>query len=205
MPKLLPIIAAISLCATAAMAQSGTQGPTQAQIQRLNQAQIDPDAITASVNAPLPQRETDYIRLVEKARKQYAAAKSVDARKYARVDMQIAMHSYMGLSHNAKEWVGVFKASTKTQEGTMSLAIEIAPGVTIATWENSERDKTYNTLIRPFSPIAKVIDSLSIGDAVVFSGSLLGAVITNDDDMVLRPQVVAQFDTVMKLAQGATR
>src|ERR1035441_8985355 len=135
MPKLLPIIAAIFLCATAAMAQSETQGPTQAQIQRLNQAQIDPDAVMASVNAPLPQRETDYIRLVEKARKQYAAAKSVDARKYMRVDMQIALHNYMGLSHNAKDWVGVFKASTKTQEGTLSLQIEIAPGVTITTWE----------------------------------------------------------------------
>jgi hypothetical protein len=165
---------------------------------------MDPDAITSSANAPLPQREIDYIRLIEKARKKYGASKSVDARKYIRVDLQIAVHNFMGLSHTAQDWVGVYKGSTRTQEGTLSFELEIAPGVTVTTWENTDSDKSYDTLIKSFSPIGKIIDTLAIGDTVTFSANLLGSVITNDDDMVLHPQVVARFTSLMKLEQAGT-
>jgi hypothetical protein len=118
------------------------------------------------------------------------------------MDMQIAVHQFMGLAHSAQDWVGIFKASTKTQEGTLSLKVEIAPGVTITTWDNTERDRSYNTLIKPFSSVGRVIDNLAIGDTVVFSAGLLGAVIGSDDEMVMRPQVIAHFTTLLKLAES---
>jgi hypothetical protein len=44
-----------------------------------------------------------------------------------------------------------------------------------------------------------VIDGLSIGDEVVFSADLIGAVISSDDDMVARPQVIARFIKLQKI------
>jgi hypothetical protein len=188
--RLLAAVAAAQICAVAAFAQAPAAKP--------NAPQSDPDAIISSANVPLPQRETDYIKLIFRARRQYAAGRSVDARRDARMDMQIAVHRFMGLAHYARDWVGVFKSSTRNQDGTESLQIEVAPGATIGTWDNTARDKTYGTMIKPFSPLGKVIDGLAIGDTVVFSADLLGTVVTGDDDMIQRPQVVAQFTALAK-------
>src|SRR5579884_1426566 len=94
-----------------------------------------PDAVIGSAKAPLPPREADYIRIVQDARRQYLAARSVDGRRSARMAMQSAVHNFMGLAHSARDWVGIFKDSHKNPLGTQSVEIEISPGVTIATWD----------------------------------------------------------------------
>jgi hypothetical protein len=160
-----------------------------------------PDAIIGSAKAPLPPRETDYIRIVQDARRQYLAARSVDGRKSARMAMQSAVHNFMGLAHSAQNWVGVFKDTKKNPLGTQSVEIEISPGVTIATWDNPASDATYYTLFQQTSPMGKLVSSLSIGDEVVFSADLIGAVISSDEDMVLRPRVIAKFSKLERIAQ----
>jgi len=159
-----------------------------------------PDAIIGSAKAPLPPREAEYIGIVQNARKQYTTARSVDGRKNARVAMQSAVHNFMGLSHDAQDWVGVFKDTKKNPLGTQSVEIEIAPGVTVATWDNPASDATYYTLFQQTSATGKLVSSLSIGDEVVFSANLIGAVISSDEDMVLRPQVIGKFSKLEKIA-----
>jgi hypothetical protein len=162
-----------------------------------------PQAVIGSAKAPLPPREADYIRIVEDARRQYLSARSVDGRKNARVEMQSAVHNFMGLAHNAEDWVGVFKNTKKNPLGTQSVEIEISPGVTISTWDNPASDTNYYTLFQQTSPMGKLASSLSIGDEVVFSANLIGAVVSSDEDMVLRPQVIAKFSKLEKIAPPA--
>jgi hypothetical protein len=204
MRKVLPILAATLVCTTAAMAQapaqskaaSPTPAPPTAAFAKSPQTAAP---IVTSAKGPAPRRELDYLGLIEQARERYTAAHSVDARRYARLDMQIAVHDFMGLSHNAQDWIGIFKGSKQTHEGTVSLAVEIGPGVVIRTWDNTDLDTSYNTLMKPFTPVGKLAGGLQIGDTVMFSANLIGSVISTDDDMILRPQVIAQFQTLQKL------
>jgi hypothetical protein len=158
-----------------------------------------PEPVIGSAKAPLPQREADYIVIIQNARRQYAAAKSIDARKNIRMAMQSAIHLYMGLSHSAQDWVGIFKDSKKNPKGSQSLQIEIAPGVTIGTWDNPTADVTSDTMLQQFSALGKLVNGLSIGEEVMFSADLLGSVVGNDDDMVLRPRVIARFSQLKML------
>ena len=161
------------------------------------------DTIIGSSRAPLPQREAEYIGIIQNTRRQYAAARSIDARRNTRMAMQSAVHNFMGLSHNAQDWVGVFKDSKRNPEGSRSLEIEIAPGVTIATRDNPAADAPYYTMIKQFSALGKLIDGFQIGDDVMFSADLIGAVISSDDDMVSRPQVIARFNALKKIEPPA--
>jgi hypothetical protein len=163
----------------------------------------EPEVILGSARAPLPPREAEYIGIIQNTRRQYAAARSIDGRRGARMAMQSAVHNFMGLSHNAQDWVGVFKDSKKNPTGSQSVEIEIAPGVTVATWDNPASDSTYYTMIKRFSALGQVIDGLAIGDEVTFSADLIGAVISTDDDMVARPQVIARFSKLQKIDAAA--
>ncbi len=107
--------------------------------------------------------------------------------------MQIDAHNFMGLSHNAKGWLGIFKQATTLPNGRRALQIEIAPGVTIETWDNPYDDRAYETLIKPYAPIGGKLDGLAIGQPVSFDADLIGAVISSDDDMVLQPRIIARF------------
>jgi hypothetical protein len=199
-------VAAALLCTMApdfARAAAQAQPPTLTSAPPKAELRQQPQII-GSAKGPLPAREIDYIRLIDKARQQYAASRSVDARKNARMAMQVATHDFMGLSHNAQDWVGIFKDSKKTREGALTLEIEVAPGVTIATWDNANMDASYGTLLKTYTPTGKVAGALAIGDTVSFSANLIGSVISTDDDMVLHPQVIAQFTKLSKIDDPAT-
>jgi hypothetical protein len=157
------------------------------------------DAIIGSARATLPQREAEYIGILQNTRRQYAAARSIDGRRNTRMAMQSAVHNFMGLSHSALDWVGVFKDSKKNPEASQSLEIEIAPGVVVATWDNPASDSTYYTMVKQFSALGKLIDGFQIGDEVVFSADLIGTVISSDDDMVARPKIIARFSKLQKI------
>jgi hypothetical protein len=153
-------------------------------------------ADSTSVKTPLPQRERDYIDIIENARKQYRAARSADGRKDARMTMQIKTHEFMGLSHDARGWVGVFKESKITPLGRRSLRIEIAPGVTIVTEENAYSGDPYDTMVKATSPVGRGIEGLTVGQPVIFDASFIGSRISGDDDMVLQPEIIARFTSL---------
>jgi hypothetical protein len=153
----------------------------------------------------IPDRERDYVGIVDKARKAFLLAKSVDGRRAARAALQIDAHNFMGLTHDAKDWVGIFKESDFMPDGKRSLRIEIAPNVTIETWDNGYDDSKYETLIKPYMPIGKLIGDLAIGQPVSFSANLIGAVISSDEDMVLQPRVIAKFSDFKVLEEPSPK
>jgi hypothetical protein len=189
MRKFLPIIAAFLCLSASADAQT--------------KPQPKPEPIIGSAKAALPQHESDLIAIFQNARRQYLAARSVDGRKNTRMAMQSTVHNFMGLSHSVEDWVGVFKDSKKNPLGSRSVDIEIAPGVTIATSDNPAADGSYSTLIKQYSPMGKLIDDFAIGDEIVFSADVIGAVISSDDDMVLHPQLIAKFRKLQKIDAAA--
>jgi len=147
----------------------------------------------------VPEREANFIAIFDKAQKQYAAARSVAGRQGARIGMQIDLHAFLGLTHRAQDWVGVFRQSGISQDGNRSIEIEIAPGVLISTWASDYEEAQVRTMLRPFSPLSTVLKDLRIGDPVKFSALLIGSVISSDDEMVLHPRTIAQFDRLEKL------
>ncbi|HEX4504445.1 MAG TPA: hypothetical protein VH722_01845 [Alphaproteobacteria bacterium] len=181
---------ALILVAPAAIAQ--TKPPPPAAPPPANQ-------IIGSARAPLPPREAEYIGIVQDARRQYLSARSIDARRNARMAMQSATHNFMGLSHVAMDWVGVFKDSKKNPLGTQSVEIEISPNVTIETWDNQASDATYFTLFQQASPMGRLVSSLAIGDEVVFSADMIGATISTDEEMVLHPRIIAKFNKLERI------
>jgi len=185
MKSLSLFLAVLGLCGTAAAAEAPHKA-TPAK-QPAGPVLSVPPGIDA------PERERDYVTLVEKARKAYTTAKSVDGRRAARQAFQIDSHNFMGLMHTAKDWVGVFKKSVVINTGRRSLEIEIAPGLTLQTSDNAFDDRAYDNMIKPFAPMAATVAELSIGQPVRFSADILGAVLSNDDDMVLQPRLMVRF------------
>jgi len=155
--------------------------------------------LAAFSDSAQPERERAYIGLVDKARRQYAAAKSNDARKNARIGLQIDVHEFMGLAHHAENWIGIYEGSKRTPEGDRSIQIDIAPGVAVSTWDSAFADGQHRTLVRPYTQLARVLDGLVIGDTVSFSANLIGNVIGSDDDMVQRPRIIANFTQLKKI------
>ena len=190
MRQLLSAIGASVLCISAAWAQSASAPPLQTQLAK---------------STPTPERERSYIAIVDKARRDYAGAKSVDGRASARIGLQIAVHQFMGLTHNAEDWIGIYQGSTTMESGTRSLAIQIAPDVTVATWDKLYFDQQYETMVKPFQPLARVLDGLTIGDPVIFSANLLGSAVSTDEEMVLRPRIIAKFTKLKKLEDPAAK
>jgi hypothetical protein len=149
--------------------------------------------------APTPSREQAYIAIVDKARHDYLTAKSAEGRVGARTSLQITVHQFMGLTHEAQDWVGIYQGSQVLSNGNRSFGIWVAPDVLIATWESPAFDSQYDTMIKPYEPIAHVLDGLYIGDAVMFSANLLGNAISSDEEMVLHPRIIAKFTKLKKL------
>jgi hypothetical protein len=150
-------------------------------------------AADQGLQAAEPQRERALIDIIDAARKQYALATTQDARRAARIGLQVALHEFLGLNHDVKDWVGAFKLSKRTQEGDRTVYIEIAPGVTLRTWDSRYADEQSSTLVRSYAPMADVIDGLQLGQRVSFDAVLIGGVLSSDDDMVENPQFIAQF------------
>ncbi len=194
MKALLVSLIAICLCGTALAAT-----PVVKSVSRVPVGPI----FSAPPGIPIPDREREYVEIVDKARKAFQSAKSVDGRRAARAAFQIDAHNFMGLSHDAKDWVGIFKESKFLPNGKRSLRIEISPNVTIETGNNEFDDSVYETLIKPYMPIGKLIGDLAIGQPVSFSANLIGAVISSDEDMVLQPRVIGRFSDFKVLDEPA--
>ena len=113
--------------------------------------------------------------------------------------MQVSVHRFMGLAHSAQDWVGIYKGGKTLNDGSRTVAIEIAQNVTVRSWDSPFLDQSYGTLVRPYSPLAEILDNLVIGDPVAFSADLLGSVVSSDDDMVQNPRLIAKFKAIRKL------
>ncbi len=116
--------------------------------------------------AAQPQREHDLIAILMDARKEYQTAKTP----------------------------GTVKSRGLTPEGNAWIVIEIADGITVATWQSQRDDVQSGTLVREHAPLFSAFQQAKLGSTVVFDATILKSVLASDDDMVLRPQFIARFE-----------
>lgn len=130
-----------------------------------------PSEIAEATKATLiPENEAKFISIISDSRLQSSAAKN---------DMQVGgIKSFRDKDicnviedMSITDWVGKVKKISSNSDGKGVFSVEIAEGVEIKTWNNSISDMGYKTLMEPGSQIFQSASSLSIGDAVLFSGS----------------------------------
>ena len=151
------------------------------------------DAPDSAAAASQPQRERDLIAILMDARKEYQTAKTPNPAQDARMDMQLRVIGFMRQSQIADKWVGTVKSRGLTPEGNAWIVIEIADGITVATWQSQRDDIESGTLVRPHAPLFDVFQQAKLGSTVIFDATILKSVLASDDDMVLRPQFIARF------------
>lgn len=124
--------------------------------------------------AEMPAEQAALIAAVEKARELYDAAGNDMAKGAARSGRAKAVCAALKKSKlKAKDWIGTITNLDANGDGLGILQVEIAPGVSVKTYNNSFSDIGSNTLIPPDSPVFAAASSLSEGTNVRFSGTFL--------------------------------
>lgn len=151
------------------------------------------EAPDADLPSNMPQRERSLVDILLSARKQYTASHAQDAAADARMQMQIRVMTFMRESQLATDWIGTVKSRGLTEDGRTWIAIEIADGIVITTWQSEKDDFTFSTLLRPHTAIFAAAQNAKIGTPIIFSATILNSLLSNDEEMVLRPQFIARF------------
>ena len=179
---------------TAANQAAANQPPAPAQAQAPAPYMEEEEEFESKV----PQRERDFVQIIENARK---AAKQAHSSKDARMDLQIRVTNFYNQSHDFVKWQGTVVGTSVADNGDVWISIKITDGVTISTSPTRADDPHYVTLIKPGSPIAKIATKLRAGQPVVFSATLMRYVNDSDDDMINNPRLLGHFTELKALQQ----
>jgi hypothetical protein len=158
------------------------------------------EAPDADLPANMPQRERALIDILLSGRKQYTSSHAQDAAADARMAMQIRIMTFMRESQLATDWVGTVKSRGLTPDGRAWISIEIADNILITTWQSERDDFSFSTLLRPHTATFTAAQAAKIGSPIVFSATVLNSLLSNDEEMLLRPQFIARF-TALRPAQ----
>jgi hypothetical protein len=139
-----------------------------------------------------PDREGALIGLVTSARAAYAAASAATAR----LDLQIQVTRFMREDPAIDGWRGTVVGRGLTAEGDAWIEIEIADGVTLATWQSRSDDRDAGTLIKRHFDMFPLVAGAPIGQRVVFSGVFVTSVLASDEEMVMRPRFVMRLSAL---------
>ncbi|MEW6121349.1 MAG: hypothetical protein AB1698_01955 [Pseudomonadota bacterium] len=71
-----------------------------------------------------------------------------------------------------RRWVGTISQVGVNEDKRGTLTIDIAPGVSVKTWNTAPADAGYGTLLDPKSPFFVAAEMFGRGQQVVFSGTL---------------------------------
>ena len=148
----------------------------------------------------MPERQKSLVAMLQDANLRYQAAKTSAKRADERIRMQVGVASFMEESQDAVEWTGVLRESRTTREGDVWVSIEIAPLVTVSNWSSRAADREDLTLIRQGSILSKTIHETEVGQPIVFNATMLVYDVTDDDDMVAHPHLIARFKTIRPLS-----
>jgi hypothetical protein len=118
----------------------------------------------------MPADEAKFIEVVTKAQSAYKTAKTDFAKGAIRPKRAKAICAAMN-STQANNWVGKLIRLTTNGDGKGVLAVEIAPGITVQTFNTALADIGSDTLVEPESRLYLALGELSQGDQVKFSGS----------------------------------
>lgn len=120
----------------------------------------------------MPEDEAALLAAIEAARRQYRAAANDMARGAARPTRAQDICQAVP-SPAVSGWVGTVATLDTNGEGKGVIAIQLAPGVVVKTWNNKVSDYGDGTLIDPASPLFRAASALRVGERVRFSASLI--------------------------------
>ena len=159
-----------------------------------------PDQPSDKIAAALmPKRELDLIAIYADARKQFAAARTVDERAGVRTAMQIRVENLLQESVQITGWTGVILAAGKTREGDAWVKIAIAPDFTVMTSQTLADDPHYVTLIKGSSELAKTVITIGFNQPVRFNGTIVRILLDRDEVMVEQPTYVARITELKEI------
>jgi hypothetical protein len=122
------------------------------------------------MRAMMPADEVAVIAAVENAREHYAAATNDMAKGASRPTRAAAICAALR-SRSVAGWVGRVSTLSSNADGKGVLAVEIAPDVSIKTWNNSLSDIWDQTLIETSSPLFAIASQLRKGQIVRVGGT----------------------------------
>jgi hypothetical protein len=157
---------------------------------------LSADANDPDSSIPLPERERQLITVLREEQKRYRSVRDAPQQADVRMALEVRVADFMDVSQEATDWIGIVRGTHSTPEGDAWVVIEIAPGVTISTWTNRFVDRDDLTLIRNFSPLHRELNELKVDQPVQFSATMIMYDISSDEDMVLRPHIIARFHSV---------
>jgi hypothetical protein len=143
----------------------------------------------------MPSAESAYIAAVEKARKDYGAAPNELKKSNIKRDMIKDIHA--AVPHGAaRGWTGRLTALRTNGDGKAIVAVEIAPGMTVQTWNNDFSDMEDRTLIENRSPLYNAIADLTAGQRVAFDAQLIRITDLTEKGAVEAPEMLARFSRI---------
>ena len=132
---------------------------------------VSSDGQTTNVSArPMPKDEAAFVRAVQKAQADDKTAANDMQKGGVRASRENELCKMLG-ALNAANWVGDVYSISSNSDGKGVLAITVAPGVYIQTWNNAFSDIADSTLIEPNSPTFTKASQLKEGQQVKFSGT----------------------------------
>jgi hypothetical protein len=122
-----------------------------------------------ATRAPARSQQQQFIGLIEDAKTKAEDADNDFQRRLPLTSRDKAICKLLK-SKTIEDWTGEVKELNTNGDGLGVLAIEIADGVAVSTWNNALSDFQDNTLIQTDSPLFATMGTLNEGDQVTFSG-----------------------------------
>jgi len=150
-----------------------TEEERRVEAERLRQTHVQAEASRARREEQLapPAIQLEFTAAVERGREQYKAGQNDIQRSAARSARAEAICAAMP-SPRFDDWIGKVHELSANRDGDRGLAIKIADGLILKTWNNFFADMRSQTLIKPNTLMHQRILGLKIGDVVRFSGQM---------------------------------
>lgn len=129
------------------------------------------DTSKDDVQNPYPESESQFMSVVSSAYQQASDANDLrkeGIKKQRDSDICTAISN----KQNITGWYGSVSKISSTSKGA-AIEIKLPNGVVLETWNNAISDVIDNTIVDKNSDVYKDIYNLSVGDAVIFSGSFM--------------------------------
>ena len=118
----------------------------------------------------MPTIEKTFIDIIDNAKERYSRG-TTDLQKGAARPARAQQICAALHNGQASDWIGTISELTTNGEGYAVVKIEIAQGISVATYNNSFSDSESHTLIVPDTPLYKTLLGLKPEMKVRFSGS----------------------------------
>jgi hypothetical protein len=129
---------------------------------------------TAASTAHLPALEARFVQAVAQAQSRSRTAANDMQRGGIKAERDRAICALISSARAVSNWSGIVKTVDSNSDGKGVLAVSIADGVSVTTWNNDLSDFRDHTLIEPESPLFDVVSKMHVGRLVFFSGSFEG-------------------------------